>query len=265
MRRNLQMISQNLTREEIERIGLASASNGSIATILGDFNLYCYPDEKSLGQWLSSTGFWESWITAWVLRNIEPGDICLDVGANYGYFSRIMQRIAGPSGFVYAIEANPRLATLFLRSLQDFPMENGSPVVVLPVAGWHTAEFLNLSFENSFLGGAFVSAETSSPSPEITSILVPGCRLEDVIGRQIDFLKMDIEGAEPFCWEGMRSILTQVRVGIIEISHSTPKTFIDDLCNDFELSLVDYSGFELTFAWDRVLASKDPMMLVIRK
>lgn len=37
-------------------------------------------------------------------RFIKPGDVCIDVGANIGYFSVLMSRLSGPEGVVYAFE-----------------------------------------------------------------------------------------------------------------------------------------------------------------
>ena len=258
-------IKQGMTRNDIEVIGKAHASSTGIARIIGDFDLYCDPHEKSLGQWLSTTGFWESWITAWVLDNIRVGDVCLDLGANYGYFSRIMQRIAGREGFVYAIEANPTLANLVNKSVCDFPMHEGSPVVVLSMAAWNETGFLELSIDNTMLGGSSVMGQSQDEPSGKYSLEIPAVCLDDVVGREIDFLKMDIEGAEPAAWKGMKRIVSRLRVGIIEISRGVPPIFIEELACDFELSLVDYSGSEETFSWDKLNSGDDPRMLVIRR
>jgi hypothetical protein len=39
-----------------------------------------------------------------IMSTVEPGDICIDVGANLGYFSVMMAARAGANGIVYAFE-----------------------------------------------------------------------------------------------------------------------------------------------------------------
>jgi FkbM family methyltransferase len=47
-------------------------------------------------------------------RYLQPGFHCVDVGANYGYYSVIMAAACGPEGRVLACEPNPLLAGTYL-------------------------------------------------------------------------------------------------------------------------------------------------------
>lgn len=53
---------------------------------------------------------------AFLRRALRPGDVCVDVGANIGYFTAVMAARVGPSGAVHAFEPVPeyhaRLAAL---------------------------------------------------------------------------------------------------------------------------------------------------------
>lgn len=259
------MLRHGLSRNEIESIGKKHASNTGSARILGSLSLYCDPQEKSLGFWLSSTGFWESWITVWILENIRQGDVCLDVGANYGYFARIMQFMAKENGKVYAVEANPNLANLLKRSNKDFEIQNSAPMEIFAVAAWNKPESLTLTIDANFLGGSSVSNSEVASGNEFTQLVVPGLSLDSLIHEQVTFLKMDIEGAEPIAWQGMRNITKSLRVGIVEINQGVSQDFISELEDDFDLSLVDYTGGEEKFSREVLKQDPNPRMLVIRK
>jgi FkbM family methyltransferase len=254
-----------MSRREVESIGKKHSTSTGTARILGSFDLYCDPEEKSLGFWLSSTGFWESWITVWILENIREGDVCLDVGANYGYFARIMQFMAKENGKVYAVEANPTLALSLAKSNLDFGIQDSAPLEILQVAAWNKSENLKLTIDPHFLGGSSVSNSEVFLGDDPTHLVVPGVPLDSLINEHVTFLKMDIEGAEPFAWEGMRNITKSLRVGILEINQGVSQDFVSELEDDFELSLVDYTGGEEKFTREVLNQDPNPRMLVIRR
>ena len=52
---------------------------------------------------------------------VKPGDVVLDVGANYGLYSHYMGRLVGPSGHVYAFEPIPFTAATFDALTENAP------------------------------------------------------------------------------------------------------------------------------------------------
>ena len=52
-------------------------------------------------------GIYEQSLQQWLQQYVQPGAVCLDVGAAKGYFSLLMAKLAGPSGYVYAFEPSP--------------------------------------------------------------------------------------------------------------------------------------------------------------
>lgn len=53
-----------------------------------------------------------------IFRIVGPGDICLDAGANAGYFTLLLAQRVGPSGRVIAIEAAPGNAAQLNRNVE---------------------------------------------------------------------------------------------------------------------------------------------------
>src|SRR5580704_6922794 len=108
------------SREEVERIGRAgvasyeSCTEGQpiiVSRQLSSFWIASRPDDPGLSEHFKNDGFWEAWITLWISRNVAPGSVCVDAGANYGYFTfQLVQN----GCMVLAYEANPELIPYLL-------------------------------------------------------------------------------------------------------------------------------------------------------
>jgi FkbM family methyltransferase len=181
-----------------------------LCRVLGRYKFLVDSRDLGLSPHLMLDGYWEAWCTEFMLRRIRRGQVAWDVGANLGYYTVLMADIVGSEGRVLALEPNPRLATLCARNLAL----NGF---------WHNAEVRRLA-------AAAVSGETlhfratiSDPKngrvvdaalPEgaerdedVLDIVVPAMRLDDLGDGAVDFLKIDVEGAEEQVWAGMQGLL----------------------------------------------------------
>ncbi|GIF69329.1 hypothetical protein Ais01nite_73640 [Asanoa ishikariensis] len=92
-------------------------------------------------RYLYMFGTWEPNPTAWICRQLRPGDPFIDVGAHIRHFSLLAATLVGPSGCVVAIEASPRFAA----TLAQTATANGyTNVRVVASAVSATARELNL-------------------------------------------------------------------------------------------------------------------------
>jgi FkbM family methyltransferase len=64
-------------------------------------------DSSFVTQWLRFRGSYEPVLSEFILRHVQEGDICIDAGANIGYFALLLAQRIAPSGKVIAIEAAP--------------------------------------------------------------------------------------------------------------------------------------------------------------
>jgi FkbM family methyltransferase len=62
---------------------------------------------------------------------VRPGDACLDIGANLGYFTLPLAKLAGPQGKVYAVEPVADFREVLQANLRRF---GGEQVEVFPYA-----------------------------------------------------------------------------------------------------------------------------------
>lgn len=265
------MIESNMPRSDIESYGSRGATHNNPAKIIDDFYLYVDDKEKSIGYWLANTGYWESWITAWFTKNIKEGDKCLDIGANYGYYTRIMEKLSGSNGFIYAIEANPDLCDMISKSINDFPIEDAAKVKILSIAASNKngQEILDISTEyiggSSIVYGKAILPSNIDENQWDKRITVNSFRLDDIIDEQIDFIKLDIEGAEPLAWEGMTRLISNARSIIIECGPYLPIEFIDKLYDQYDIYKINFDGNEEFIDRKTFNELDDLIMAVLRK
>jgi FkbM family methyltransferase len=121
----------------------------------------------------------------------EQGDVVLDLGAYLGDSAVIFSRLVGPTGHVYSFEALPSQFAKLEKNLARFDCGNATACFN---AAWNSNEEL-LMCENR-----------ASSAVGCGTIPVPGVRIDDFVRERgierVDFIKMDIEGAEQEALEG---------------------------------------------------------------
>jgi FkbM family methyltransferase len=129
-----------------------------------------------------------------------------DNGANIGYFTLLAATLTGPGGRVYAFEPNPSNCTLIQLSLEANAFRH---VDLYPFALADTARLVVLN----------ASASTGSTRPitdlhELgTSTVLRAVPLDDLMAgvRQLDVLKIDIDGGEGLAMRGALNTLKRFR------------------------------------------------------
>jgi len=159
-------------------------------------------DEKdSLGL---STSIYESHEMEVVKREVHPGDVVLDIGANIGYYTLMFAKLVGNEGKVFAFEPEPENFSLLKKNVEINGYQN---VILIPKAISNKNDLIQLYLCESNKGmHRIYNSVCCNSSIEIESI-----RADDYFNssHQINFIKIDIEGAEYAAIQGMQNILTQ--------------------------------------------------------
>lgn len=139
-------------------------------------------------------------------QGVRKGDIVLDCGANIGTFTRTaLDRGASK---VIAIEPAPENLECLRRTFKD-EIASGR-VVVYPKGVWHKDDWLELHIHHD--NSAADSFVIKSKSDE-HSVKVPLTTIDKMVAElglpRVDFIKMDIEGAEPNALRGGRETLAK--------------------------------------------------------
>jgi FkbM family methyltransferase len=152
---------------------------------------------------------------------IKPGMTVLDIGAHIGYFTRLFSMLVGTEGKVYAFE--PHSENFCLLQTNTSRLTN---VFLLKKAIADANGIDRLFMSNSHAGGhslfqPVVMLRNHTASSSLESELITLDTFWEESGRpSIDFIKMDIEGAEPRALKGAQQLL----------HHNKKLTLITEFC-----------------------------------
>lgn len=140
------------------------------------------------------------------------GDTVLDVGANLGFWLMGVARIAGKGAAVHAFEPLPLNFDRLVRhlSLNDLDWVSCNPTAVGASPGQST--FQRPTGENSGVGWLSNAVEGGSLTVGVTTLDI--FRAERGLER-VDFLKIDVEGAELLVIKGAQTLLGSAHAPVV--------------------------------------------------
>lgn len=154
---------------------------------------------------------WERPLMGLLAARLRPGDVFVDVGANFGFFSLLASRLVGPEGAVVAIEASP---STYERLLDHVRMNGADNVACVNVAAsdhqgrlkvfspgvWNSGGTTTVEDPQELAARAAVFETEIEAKP--LSRIVP----DHLYGR-IRLIKIDVEGAEAAVLRGLEPML----------------------------------------------------------
>jgi FkbM family methyltransferase len=159
------------------------------------------------------TGIYEPPVTRVVQAYLSGGAVCVDAGANWGYFTLVAAAAVGAAGRVIALEPDPRMRD----ALEENVDLNGFvQVATLAVAAAsHEGRGRLAGYADSSANrGVSRLADANASGPVFD---VRCATIDDLTAdvRRVDLLKIDVEGAEYDVLRGMRDGLASSRYGAI--------------------------------------------------
>lgn len=159
---------------------------------------------------------------------VNPGDVCIDVGAAAGLYTVALSRLSGPNGRVHSVEPLPfanfsvaRLvsasqATNVCRHEVALGAQPGFDIMHVPL-GRH-----GLVTGRSFLGRSAVGPDPNVEFASQVAVTVSIDTLDALCVREgidrLQFIKIDVEGAELQVLEGGKQVIADSRpVMLIEV------------------------------------------------
>lgn len=201
-------------------------NNRMLARILGSYNILLNGNDAGLAPHLIMDGFWEIAVTRQFTQYIKPGMHCVDVGANFGYFTLLMSGIAGSTGKVHAFEPNPAITPYLSQTIGL----NGCTrnVSLHPVGASNVEGTSFISVNESYpQNGHLIGGNREALQQEKISE-VPLRTLDSFGFEALDFIKIDAEGHEVEVLEGAQETLVRFSpTMIIEVNFDRGYTYTD--------------------------------------
>jgi len=145
---------------------------------------------------------------------LKPGMVVLDIGANIGYHTLISSKLVGNIGKVYSFEPEPHNFKLLLKNIEVNEFKN-----IIPI---NKALSNNIGTTKLFLdtqsdGKHSLSEKNVNTNKfiEVGKITLDNFYKSLSENRRIDFLKIDVEGAEGLVIEGGEKLLKENDIMII--------------------------------------------------
>jgi FkbM family methyltransferase len=150
---------------------------------------------------------------------IRKGDIIVDVGAHIGTFAVRAATIVGQEGRVVAIEPETDNLKFLRKNIQDNKLHN---VVIVPKAIWSSQGKLKFFIAERTGRHGLINDKDQDPNKFIeVEVDTLDNILKDVGISKIDFIKMDIEGAEVEAYQGMKETLKNNNVKLAIAAYHT--------------------------------------------
>jgi FkbM family methyltransferase len=183
----------------------------ALCRVLGKYKVLVDSRDMGLAPHLLLDGYWEVWSTRYMLRRIRPGQVAWDVGANLGYFALLMADLVGLKGRVLALEPNPRLALLCERNLalNGFAHQARMRRIAASdrAATLRFRAALSDPKNGHLVPPGLPPAEAEEADIDTLEVAVPAMPLDALAEGPVDFVKIDVEGAEEQVWAGMQGML----------------------------------------------------------
>lgn len=174
-------------------------------------------------------------------HRVQPGEVVLDAGANIGAFTR--EALNAGAKLVIAIEPVPANVESLRRTFQTEIQEGRVRIVAKGV--WNKEDILEMNIFDSSVLDSFVMSDRPESRTPSRRVLLPLTTIDLIVQElqlpRVDFIKMDIEGAERQALEGARQTIT----------HFRPRMSIatENLPDDYEVVPQVIAGMDAGYSW----------------
>ncbi|HEX8904834.1 MAG TPA: FkbM family methyltransferase [Longimicrobiaceae bacterium] len=153
---------------------------------------------------------------------VEPGSTAVDLGANFGVYTRVLSELVGPAGRVVSVEPVPQTHDLLARNVRALRLENVRVVAaaVSDREGTVTMELPDYPTGGvNFYQARVVDGGAPDAAGGTRSVRVRAATLDSLLADSgpVGFVKCDVEGHELACLAGARAVLAQAPAWLIEV------------------------------------------------
>jgi FkbM family methyltransferase len=184
-------------------------------------------------------GTYDPELTQWMMKNIKPGWIIYDIGANIFEYAMVAAHLSGSSGLVHAFEPQLELVKKYKIAKSLSPSKGAAKILVYPFGLSDTNAAVDFYISPNNFGGSTISEEFKNYSESIYS---PNFYKEKIFVKRADsiglpntvpdLIKIDIEGAEGLFWNAAPDFLKKSPRIIAEVGSYTEESLVVEYLNN---------------------------------
>jgi FkbM family methyltransferase len=158
------------------------------------------------------TGHYEPVTTRFVIETLRPGDMFVDIGAHFGYFTLLASRLVGSAGQVLSVEAMPSTFAMLSQNVHKNGRDNVELHNCAAFSKPTTLQFKDFGVVHSSLNTAFsVRGVLEGHAAAFKEIDVKAVTADSLLephrAKRITMIKIDAESSEEFVLEGLAETL----------------------------------------------------------
>lgn len=229
---------------------------GRVLVELPEFKIWAMTNDSAVGSTIIKTKNYEPHLTKAILKHLNSDDVFLDIGANIGYFTLLAASIVKDAGKVISFEPNPENLQFLYSSIVENQFDN---ITIYPFAASISRQILTLTN-----GGSSSRIVDADVLPKKSCYFVPSMAVDELLQheKQINVIKIDVEGHEPLAICGMDRLIKKHKPIIFTEFHpwlmrsftkTEPQEYLEQIVQyGYRLSILQFEGLggEITEAPD---------------
>ncbi|WP_207461082.1 FkbM family methyltransferase [Azospirillum sp. SYSU D00513] len=201
-----------------KELGRSRTLSETVRVISGDWGKFLVlKTDMDIPNAIEREGSWAPHDIEVFKTHIGAGDFVLDIGANFGHHSVVFSKIVGPNGLVVSVEAQRVMYQLLgancvlngcwnIRPIHMAASDKAGELTLFPISYTGDANFGSLGVN---LHPERYNAENAAES-------VPAVTMDDYLsehhpGRQVKFIKIDVQTFELFVLRGLARTIASHR------------------------------------------------------
>lgn len=170
---------------------------------------------------------------------IKPGMVIIDIGAHIGYYTTLFSKLTGADGKIYAFEADIDNFKLLKKNINKYKNINIYNIAIADKNG--RIDFYKV--KNSTGCHSIIKANNAVKT-SVQATTLDNFMVENNIN-QIDIIKIDIEGAEPLAFQGMKKLFNKNK-NLSIVMEFSPDSFNENQPDPAEfLNNLNKQGFKI--------------------
>lgn len=181
-----------------------------------------------------------------ILNHVKVGWTCMDVGGNIGYITLLMAHKVGCKGMVYSFEPLPNNFSVLQENTSLNSLNSNVRCECLALSDKSGTEKFQFRSEAFTGGGSLVASDPAGVNSEVVTIDVNTVSGDEYLAQQnppstINFIKIDVEGAEGLVLAGLQNTLSTNHPIILLETH-----FFEGSTVTQALHILSELGYKLT-------------------